>query len=132
RRGESGLGYYGLQAAIAEVHSTAPTFADTDWALIVRLYDALLRLAPSPVVRPNRAVAVSMADTPESALPLVDELDGELAGFRPYHAVRAELLERVGRTADAVAAFERAASLPGNAAEAIALRRRAALLRDES
>ncbi|MBN9192262.1 RNA polymerase sigma factor [Microbacterium sp.] len=132
RRGESGLGYYGLQAAIAEVHSTAPTFADTDWALIVRLYDALLRLAPSPVVRLNRAVAVSMADTPESALPLVDELDGELAGFRPYHAVRAELLERVGRTADAVAAFERAASLPGNAAEAIALRRRAALLRDES
>ncbi|MBN9180795.1 MAG: sigma-70 family RNA polymerase sigma factor [Microbacterium sp.] len=132
RRSESGLGYYGFQAAIAEVHSTAPTFADTDWALIVRLYDALLRLAPSPVVRLNRAVAVSMAESPESALPLVDELDGELAGFRPYHAVRAELLERVGRTADAVAAFERAASLPGNAAEAIALRRRAALLRDES
>lgn len=121
-----GLGYYGLQAAIAECHAVAPTFADTDWPLILRLYDALETLAPSAVVRLNRAVAVSMVEGPESALESIVELEPELTGFRPLVAVRAELLERLGRTDAAAAEFLAAAELPGNAAETEVLRRRAA------
>lgn len=122
-----GLGYYGLQAGVAECHAIAPTFDETDWALIVRLYDALETVAPSPVVRLNRAVAVSMADGPEDALVLIDELvaEGVLTDFRPLHAVRAELLERVGETDAAAAAFRRAVALPGNEAEARLLQARA-------
>ncbi|MGL4256469.1 MAG: RNA polymerase sigma factor, partial [Microbacterium sp.] len=82
-----GLGYYGLQAAIAECHAVAPTFDETDWGRIVRLYDGLDRLAPSPVVRLNRAVAVSMAEGPAPALDIVDGLESELGDFRPFHAV---------------------------------------------
>lgn len=129
RGGDRGLGYYGLQAAIAECHATAPSFADTDWALIVRLYDALDALAPSPIVRLNRAVALSMVDGPGAALTLVDTLEPELRGFRSFLAVRAELLERIGDTDAAAAAFAAAAGLPGNDAEARLLRRRAASLR---
>lgn len=121
-----GLGYYGLQAAIAQCHAVAPTFADTDWERILRLYDALDTLAPSAVVRLNRAVALSMTEGPEQALAVVDGLAGELAGFRPLPAVRAELLERLGKTDAAAAAFLEAAALPGNDAEAALLRRRAA------
>jgi len=124
-----GLGYYGLQAAIAECHAVAPSFEATDWSRILRLYDALESLAPSSVVRLNRAVAVSMAVGPSAALPLVDELDPELAEFRPLHAVRAELLERLGRPDAAAAAFRVAAELPGNEAETAVLLRRAAELR---
>lgn len=120
-----GLGYYGLQAAIAQCHAVAPTFEDTDWPRILRLYDALESLAPSAVVRLNRAVALSMAEGPEQALAVVDELESELSGFRPLPAVRAELLERLGRTDAAAAAFREAAALPGNDAEAAVLRRRA-------
>ncbi|MGN6218296.1 MAG: RNA polymerase sigma factor [Microbacterium sp.] len=123
-----GLGYYGLQAAIAQCHAVAPTFADTDWPLILRLYDALETLAPSAVVRLNRAVAVSMVDGPERALESVVELEPELAGFRPLVAVRAELLERLGKVDAAAAEFLAAAALPGNAAETEVLRRRAAAL----
>jgi RNA polymerase sigma factor (sigma-70 family) len=123
-----GLGYYGLQAAIAECHAVAPSFAATDWGRIVRLYDGLVSLAPSAVVRLNRAVAVSMTDGPAAALAIVDELEPELVGFRPLHAVRAELLERLGRADAAAAAFERAAELGGNDAETAVLRRRAAEL----
>lgn len=123
-----GLGYYGLQAAIAECHAVAPTFADTDWEQILRLYDGLESIAPSAVVRLNRAVALSMARGPEPALAVVDELAPELSGFRPLPAVRAELLERLGRTDAAAAEFLAAAALPGNAAEGEALRRRAAAL----
>ncbi len=93
---DRGLGYYGLQAAVAACHALAPTAQDTDWARIVRLYDAQLELAPSPVVRLNQAVAISMAQGPEVALPLVDALSAELGDFRPLHAVRAELLESMG------------------------------------
>lgn len=126
-----GLGYYGLQAAIAECHAVAPSFEDTDWPRILSLYDALETLAPSAVVRLNRAVAVSMADRPAAALELVDGLESELGDFRPLHAVRAELLERLGRTDAAVAAFTAAAELPGNEAETtVLLRRAAALSRD--
>jgi RNA polymerase sigma factor (sigma-70 family) len=123
-----GLGYYGLQAAIAQCHAIAPTFEDTDWPRILRLYDALESLAPSAVVRLNRAVALSMAEGPEQALTVVDELESELAGFRPLPAVRAELLERLGRTDAAAAAFREAAALPGNDAEAAVLLRRAEAL----
>ncbi|MFB7891950.1 RNA polymerase sigma factor [Microbacterium sp. NPDC056044] len=124
-----GFGYYGLQAAIAQCHAIAPTFAETDWEQILRLYDGLESLAPSAVVRLNRAVALSMARGPEPALAVVDALAPELPGFRPLPAVRAELLQRLGRTDAAAAEFLAAAELPGNAAEAEALRRRAAALR---
>lgn len=127
--GGRGLGYYGLQASIAECHAITPNAADTDWRRIVALYDALLTLAPSAVVSLNRAVAVAMAVGPDAAWALVDGLDAELAGFRPLHAVRAELAERRGDSDAAAAAFERAAALPGNEAEAVVLRRRAAALR---
>ncbi|WP_439591166.1 RNA polymerase sigma factor [Microbacterium sp.] len=120
-----GLGYYGLQASVAECHATAPSFAQTDWPRIVSLYDALLQLAPSPVVALNRAVAVSMAEDPSAGLQIVDALAEELNDFRPWHAVRGELLERLGEQDAARAAFQRAASLPGNDAERALLLRRA-------
>jgi predicted RNA polymerase sigma factor len=123
-----GFGYYGLQAAIAESHAIAPSFDETDWTRIMALYDALEVLAPSPVVRLNRAVAVSMAGDPVTALGIVDSLTDELADFRPLHAVRAELLERTGQRDAAAAAFLAAAALPGNEAEATVLTRRAEAL----
>lgn len=123
-----GLGYYGLQAAIAECHAIAPSLDETDWPRILILYDALESLAPSAVVRLNRAVAVSMTGGPAAALTLVDELESELGEFRPLYAVRAELLERLGRADAAAAAFVTAADLPGNDAETMVLRRRAAAL----
>lgn len=126
---DRGFGYYGLQAAVAECHAVAPTADDTDWERILALYDALLTLSPSPVVRLNRAVALSMVDGPAVALVEVHALEPELADFRPYHGVLAELLERVGQTDAAAAAFLVAAELPGNDAEATVLRRRAAALR---
>ena len=130
-----GLGYYGIQAAVAECHAVARSAGDTDWTRIVGLYDALQTLSPSPVVRLNRAVAVSMVEGPEAALADVSDLDAELVDFRPLHAVRAELLEQTGRTDAAIAAFLAAAELPGNDAEARVLRNRAAALaerRDQS
>lgn len=120
-----GLGYYGLQAAIAQCHAVAPTFADTDWDRILALYDTLDALAPSAVVRLNRAVALSQVAGPEPALSALDALEPELAGFRPFVAARADLLERMGRTDAAAAAFHAAAELPGNDAESAMLRRRA-------
>ncbi|SFR87923.1 RNA polymerase sigma factor, sigma-70 family [Microbacterium sp. cf046] len=120
-----GLGYYGLQASVAECHAIAPTPADTDWRRIVRLYDALDTLSPSPVVRLNRAVAVSMVDGPAAGLAQVDQLADELVDFRPLLAVRAELLEQIGDPDAAASAFLAAAELPGNEAEAKVLRRRA-------
>jgi RNA polymerase sigma factor (sigma-70 family) len=122
---ERGLGYYGLQAAVAECHAVAPSADATDWRRVVRLYDALASLSPSPVVRLNRAVAVSMVDGPDAALREVEALDADLGGFRPLYAVRGELLEQSGRTDAAAAAFREAAALPGNDAEAVVLRRRA-------
>jgi RNA polymerase sigma factor (sigma-70 family) len=128
---DRGLGYYGLQASVAQCHAVAPTAGATDWARIVRLYDALDTLSPSPVVRLNRAVAVSMVDGPEAALRQVDELDGDLDEFRPLHAVRGELLAQLGRGDAAASALLTAADLPGNEAEATVLRRRAAELQSE-
>ena len=107
------FGPYTLQAAISAVHAEAPTAAATDWAEIVGLYDALLSLDASPVIELNRAVAVAMRDGPEPGLRLVDAIlkRGDLLEYRLAHAARAELCRRLGRTAEAKAAFERALAL---------------------
>lgn len=126
----AGTGPYSLQAAIAGCHAAALRYEDTDWRAIATLYGRLVRLLPSPVVELNRAVAVSMAEGPEAALPLVDALAGEPA-LRSYHllpSVRGDLLERLGRGSEARAEFERAASLTRNARERDLLLGRAATL----
>ncbi|WP_433785240.1 RNA polymerase sigma factor [Actinomycetospora sp. CA-101289] len=114
-----GLGYYGLQAAIAECHAVAPSVEATDWGRIVLLYEALGRLAPSPVVDLNRAVAVSMAQGPAVALPIVDALAGAdaLAGSHLLPSVRGELLARLGRAGEAREEFARAVTRCANARE---------------
>lgn len=126
-----GLGPYGLQAAIAECHDVAASVEETDWERIVVLYEALGRVAPSPVVELNRAVAVSMAHGPAAALPMVDELVAADA-FRGSYllpSVRGELLSRLGRTQEARTELELAASLCGNVRERGVLQRKAAALR---
>jgi RNA polymerase sigma-70 factor (ECF subfamily) len=120
-------GPYQVQAAIAAVHSDAPTAEDTDWRQIVDLYDLLLALAPSPVVALNRAVAVAEVDGPAAGLALVDALD--LPRHHVYHAVRAHLLRRLGRDAEAAQAYEAALALVGNAPERAFLMHRLASLR---
>jgi RNA polymerase sigma-70 factor (ECF subfamily) len=108
-------GPYQLQAAINAVHSDAPIAAATDWDQILRLYDQLLTLSPSPVVALNRAVAVAEVQGPAAALAIVDVLD--LGEYYLFHAIRADLLRRLGRDADAGAAYELAIARTGNAAE---------------
>jgi RNA polymerase sigma factor (sigma-70 family) len=112
-------GPYALQAAIAACHAGAFRPEDTDWARIARLYEALARRVPSPVVELNRAVAVSMASGPQAGLDLVDELAAEpaLHGYHLLPSVRGDLLLRLGRAAEARAEFERAAALTANEAE---------------
>jgi RNA polymerase sigma factor (sigma-70 family) len=121
-----GLGAYGLQAAIAECHATAASVGETDWERVVLLYDALGRLAPSPVVDLNRAVAVSMAEGPAAGLRVVDELvaAGALAGSHLLPSVRGELLTRLGRVEEARAELGRAVGLCGNARERELLERK--------
>ena len=113
------VGTYTLQAAIAACHSRARTAEDTDWVSIVAIYDALAQVAPSPVVELNRAVAVGMAFGPAHALRLVDDLTDEpaLSGYHLLPTVRGDLLEKLGRIADARAEFERALTLTQNARE---------------
>ena len=108
-------GPYQLQAAINAVHSDAPTAAATDWGQILALYDQLMAIAPSPVVALHRAVAVAEVRGPATALGLVDGLD--LDGYHLFHAVRADLLRRLGRDAAADAAYGAAIAGAGNAAE---------------
>jgi RNA polymerase sigma factor (sigma-70 family) len=115
RRG-AGWGPYALQAAIAECHATAPTAADTDWKHIVMLYDGLVRVSPSPVVKLNRAVAVAMAGEPAEALAIVDALAG-LDDSYLLPSVRGELLVRLGRNAEAADEFDRAAAMTDNERE---------------
>lgn len=117
RGGEPGR--FALQAAIAALHATAPSYDETDWEQILVLYDELLRRWPSPVVALNRAVAVAMVHGPAAALAEVDALerDPRLAGYRYLPAVKADLLRRLGRAADAAAAYERAITLTANEAE---------------
>ncbi len=122
---DSGRGPYALQAALAECHAVAPTAADTDWTRIVALYDALRRIAPSPVVELNRAVAIAMADGPGAALPIVNGITG-LAGSYLVPSVRGELLARLGRDAEAAAEFTAAAALTANEAERGVLLKKAA------
>jgi len=125
-----GLGPYGLQASIAACHATAPSVPETDWGRIVLLYEALGRVAPSPVVELNRAVAVAMASGPQQALSMVDDLaaSGRLSGSHLLPSVRGELLARLGRTAEARAELELAARLCRNARERTVLLRKAAAL----
>jgi RNA polymerase sigma factor (sigma-70 family) len=113
------LGPYALQAGIAACHARAGTPDETDWPRIVALYDALAQVSPSPVVELNRAVAVGMAFGPAAALPIVDALNAEpaLQQYQWLPSVRADLLARLGRAAEARAEFERAASLARNARE---------------
>jgi RNA polymerase sigma-70 factor (ECF subfamily) len=108
-------GPYQLQAAIAAVHSDAPTAARTDWRQVVALYDRLLAIAPTPVVALNRAVAVAEIDGPAVALALVDAL--ELGANRSYHVVRGDLLRRLGRDAEAAGAYRAALALGGSDVE---------------
>jgi RNA polymerase sigma factor (sigma-70 family) len=112
-----GRGPYALQAAIAEQHAIAPSVAATDWSAIVERYDALLRLAPNPVVELNRAIAVAMAEGPGAGLALVEALAerGALAGSHLLPSVRGELLARLGRTEESAQALAQAADLAGNA-----------------
>jgi predicted RNA polymerase sigma factor len=122
------LGPYALQAAIAACHARARIPAETDWVRIVALYDALVALAPSPVVELNRAVAVAMAFGPAAGLELVDALASEPA-LKAYHllpSVRGDLLTRLGRYAEARVEFERAATLTKNERERTLLLDRAA------
>ena len=122
-----GPGQYQLLAAVNAVHTDAPTAADTDWAQIAALYAQLEAVAPSPVVTLNRAVAVAELDGPEVALAMVDRLP--LAAYHPWHVTRAELLRRLGRSADARAAYDAAIELAGNEAERAYLTRRRGTLR---
>jgi RNA polymerase sigma-70 factor (ECF subfamily) len=108
-------GPYQLQAAVNAVHSDAPSSADTDWRQIVQLYDLHLSIAPGPVVALNRAVAVAEVEGPSEALRLVDELD--LDGYHLFHAIRADLLRRLGRSAEAAAAYDAASARTESAAE---------------
>jgi predicted RNA polymerase sigma factor len=121
-------GVYVLQAAIIACHAQAGTAADTDWSRIAGLYAELAAVARSPIIELNRAVAVGMAQGPDAALAIVDRLAGEPA-LKTYHllpSVRADLLHKLGRYAEARAAFEAAAALAGNRREHDLLRRRAA------
>ncbi|MCU7724995.1 sigma-70 family RNA polymerase sigma factor [Actinoplanes sp. KI2] len=122
-----GLGPYGLQAAIAACHAAAPSVEETDWERIVLLYEALGRVAPSPVVELNRAVAVAMATGPAEALRIVDELD--LPGSHLLPTVRGELLIRLGRNDEARAELEIAARLCPNVRERSVLLGKARRLR---
>ncbi|MFJ2923433.1 RNA polymerase sigma factor [Streptomyces massasporeus] len=121
RRNQAGP--YQIQAAINAVHSDAPTAQTTDWGQILRLYDQLMALAPSPVVALNRAVAVAEVQGPRPALDLLDGLG--LDGYHVFHAVRADLLRRLGRNTEAVRDYEAALALTESAAERAFLERRA-------
>jgi RNA polymerase sigma-70 factor (ECF subfamily) len=114
-------GPYQIQAAVNAVHSDAPTAAATDWRQILRLYDQLMSVAPNPVVALNRAVAVAEVHGPDAALHLVDDLD--LGGYHLFHAIRADLLRRLGRNAEAAPAYDAAIAHTQNTAERDLLRR---------
>ncbi len=121
-----GPGPYAVQAAIAALHCQAARAEDTDWPQILRLYDLLERLQPSPIVSLNRAVAVAMVQGPLAALPLIDELaaGGELQGYHLLHAARADLLRRAGSFAEAAESYAQALELATNESERRFLERR--------
>ena len=117
-------GRYQILAAISAVHTSARDARDTDWSQVVALYDQLVRLDASPVIALNRAIAVAELDSPQVALAAVDRLAGKLAGYHAYHATRADLLRRLGRTHQSRAAYDKAIELAGNTAEIAHLTRR--------
>ncbi|GAA1127366.1 RNA polymerase sigma factor [Kitasatospora arboriphila] len=117
-------GRYQVLAAINAVHTSARHVDDTDWSQVVALYDQLLCLDPSPVVALNRAVALAELDGPGVALAAVDRLGDTLTGYHAYHATRADLLRRLGRSRESRAAYDRAVELAGNTAERAYLARR--------
>ena len=121
-----GSGPFALQAAIAALHCRASRPEDTDWPQIVRLYDLLERLQPSPIVSLNRAVAVAMANGPHTALPIIDALvaAGDLDNYYLLHAARADLLRRLGSSEQAASSYERALALVTNDSERRFLERR--------
>ncbi len=121
-----GPGPFTLQAAIAALHCQAARFEETDWVQIESLYSLLERIQPSPIVSLNRAVAVAMVDGPQQALEMIDApgTTGDLANYHLLHAVRADLLRRVGSTAEAMQSYERALALATNDSERRFLRKR--------
>jgi RNA polymerase sigma-70 factor (ECF subfamily) len=119
-----------LQAAINAVHGDAARAAETDWPQILQLYDHLFQLTPTPVVALNRAVAVAEVQGAHAALTQVDALG--LDSYYLFHAIRADLLRRLGRTAEAIAACEAAAARTENPAERALLARRIAVMRNAS
>ncbi|WP_280380583.1 RNA polymerase sigma factor [Nocardia wallacei] len=117
-------GRYQILAAINAVHTSARDVRDTDWSQILALYDQLVRLDASPIVALNRAIALAELDGPEVALAAVDRIEGKLAGYHAYHATRADLLRRLGRSRQSRAAYDKAIELAGNSAETAYLARR--------
>jgi RNA polymerase sigma-70 factor (ECF subfamily) len=117
---------YTLQAAIAAVHCQAARVEDTDWPQIVRLYDVLERLQPSPVVALNRAVAIAMVEGPRTGLAIIDGLaaDSDLDNYHLLHAARADLLRRIGSSEEAAKSYQRALALVTNESERRYLDRR--------
>jgi RNA polymerase sigma-70 factor (ECF subfamily) len=124
-------GPYQLQASISALHSAAPTAADTDWPQILRTYDQLLALQPTPVVALNRAVALAEVEGPAAGLAAVDALDVDLDRYHLLHAARGDLLQRLDRRAEAATAFDRALELATNAEERRFLEARRAALAEE-
>ena len=124
------IGPYAVQASIAALHANAKTPQETDWRQIAGLYDILLRQNPSPVIEVNRAVAVAMGRSLEKGLALLDDLDkrGELCEFHLLPVARADVLRRLGRTAEAVEAYRQALALATNDVERRFLRRMLAKL----
>ncbi|MBE2315937.1 RNA polymerase sigma factor [Solirubrobacter sp. CPCC 204708] len=120
-----GRGRFLLQAAIAALHAQAPSYEQTDWPQILELYDALLRVWPSPVVALNRAVALAEVEGPQAAIAAVDALEG-VDGYRYLHSTRADLLHRLGRDGEAADAYQRALQLTDNVAERTFLEERRA------
>ena len=124
------IGPYAIEAAIAALHASAPCAEETDWKQISALYGRLFALHHSPVVALNRAAAMSMAEGPEAALPLVNALESSLEDYHLWHATRADLLRRLGRKAEAAVAYRRALELTENAVERRFLTRRLEALSD--
>ncbi|ACU72046.1 putative RNA polymerase, sigma-24 subunit, ECF subfamily [Catenulispora acidiphila DSM 44928] len=117
-------GRYQILAAINAVHTSARDARDTDWSQVVALYDQLVRIDPSPIVALNRAIAVAELDGPEVALATIDRLGDRLDGYHAYHAARADLLRRTGRSTESRTAYDRAIELAGNSGETAYLTRR--------
>ena len=120
----AGAGVYALQAAIAALHCQAARAEETDWAQIRQFYDLLERLQPSPIVSLNRAVAVAMADSPQVALGLIDQLAAQLDPYHLFHATRADFLRRIGAFNAAAQSYRRALELVTNDSERRFLERR--------